>query len=102
MQLRSQAVWKWAAVLILVFVVGALAACGASGDNPGSEAQVMSGQALLETRCIQCHSLDTVTNTTKTPDGWHENVENMVLRGARLNEQEIEVLVAYLAAEYGR
>jgi mono/diheme cytochrome c family protein len=102
MHLQKQDMWRLCAVLILVLLAGVLAACRPSSDNPSVDAQVLTGQELLEGRCVQCHGLTTVTNTTKTLDGWQANVENMVQRGARLNAQEIEILVAYLAAEYGR
>jgi mono/diheme cytochrome c family protein len=102
MQLRDFGGWKLCAVLMLVVLAGVLAACGQSGDNPSTAAQVMSGQALLEARCVQCHGVDRVTNTTKTVDGWQASVDSMVMRGATLNAQEIEVLVAYLAEEYGQ
>jgi mono/diheme cytochrome c family protein len=93
---------KLSTLLILVILAGVFVACAKAGDNPSSVAQAMDGKALLESRCIQCHGVDRVTTTTKSQEAWRENVEAMVLRGAKLNDQEKDVLVAYLAAEYGQ
>jgi mono/diheme cytochrome c family protein len=102
MHLRNLGVSKLSALLILVILAGIFVACAKAGDNPSSVVQTMDGQALLESRCIQCHGVDRVTTTTKSPEAWRENVESMVQRGAKLNDQEKDVLVAYLAAEYGQ
>jgi hypothetical protein len=87
-----------AVVLILSFAL--IAACG-GGSSEGGEAVAVDGATLLEERCTQCHNLDRVTSASKTEEEWLANVEDMIQKGAQLNEQEKEVLVAYLAETYG-
>ena len=98
MRLRSQW-WRVWAIVVLVVVVGALAACQSS--NGDGEEQTIDAQALLEDRCTECHDLGRVTSQSKTRAEWDATVEAMIERGAVLNAQEKEVLVDYLAEEYG-
>lgn len=88
---------RWLAVLVFVTVIGAFAACGQATDG----GETLDGQALLEARCTQCHSLDRVRSQSLTQDEWQGVVEDMVAKGANLNAEEQEVLVEYLAQEYG-
>ncbi|MGC9347371.1 MAG: hypothetical protein ACP5JG_04455 [Anaerolineae bacterium] len=87
-----------AVVLILTGVL--IAACGGSSSGDGVEVAV-DGATLLEERCTQCHGLDRVTSASKTEAEWQTTVEDMVQKGAQLNEQEKEALVAYLVDAYG-
>lgn len=100
MQLRS-GFWRVGVVLILVIVLAALAACGSAGGDDDSESQTLNGQALLENRCTQCHGLDKSKSLTQTEAEWQATIEDMIRRGANLNDQEKQVLVAYMAEMYG-
>jgi mono/diheme cytochrome c family protein len=84
----------------VVLVILVLAACGGQSSDMGG-GETMDGEALLQDRCTQCHGLDRITSASKTQEEWQANVERMVQKGAELNDQEIEVLVAYLAETYG-
>lgn len=59
------------------------------------------GEALLEDRCMVCHTLDRVMRSQKSREEWDTTVERMVNLGARLTDAEKEGLVDYLAATYG-
>jgi uncharacterized Fe-S center protein len=79
-----------------------IAACGGGTSSSGDDMEVsVDGATLLEERCTQCHGLERVTSVNKTEAEWQATVENMIERGAELNDQETEVLVAYLAETYG-
>lgn len=58
------------------------------------------GEAMLQDRCTQCHSLSRVTNASKNAEAWRTTVERMVDYGAVLNAEELEDLVQYLAETY--
>lgn len=58
------------------------------------------GATLLQERCASCHTLTRVTNAHKTADEWRKTVLRMVAKGARLDEQEQQILIEYLAKTY--
>jgi cytochrome c5 len=58
------------------------------------------GEAMLQDRCTQCHSLSRITGASKSAEGWRSAVERMVNYGAVLNVEELEALVQYLAETY--
>jgi coenzyme F420-reducing hydrogenase gamma subunit len=75
---------------LIVLGIIALTACGGSSN----------GDALLESRCSECHDLDRVTNASKSRDEWEVTVDRMITRGAVLDDAERETLIKYLAETY--
>jgi cytochrome c5 len=59
------------------------------------------GKAIATEFCQDCHKLTNLTKAHKVADDWHETVETMMDRGARLPEDKIDTLVAYLAKNFG-
>ena len=98
-----------ALALVLLLSAGLLLACGGSEATDTSQAEEpeaapeekADGQVLLEERCTSCHGLDRTTSATKTREEWEKTVTRMVQKGAELNEQEMSILVDYLAQTYG-
>jgi mono/diheme cytochrome c family protein len=60
------------------------------------------GQALVQSQCSTCHGLDRVERASKTEAEWRSTVQRMVAKGAQLNDAELEAVVAYLTATYGK
>jgi cytochrome c551/c552 len=60
------------------------------------------GAALTAQKCQICHELGHVTRSRLSRGEWADNLRNMRERGAPLTDAEIEVIVGYLAAYYGR
>jgi len=59
------------------------------------------GKAIATEFCQDCHKLTNLTKAHKAVDDWHETVETMMDRGARLPEDKLDTLVAYLAKNFG-
>jgi predicted secreted protein len=59
------------------------------------------GRDLLATACSQCHALNVIRSMREGAEGWKRHVYNMVTRGAQLNAREADMVVAYLAANFG-
>ena len=95
--------WLQATWLVSIVLIAILAGCGGqeTTSQPEGQGPTISGQALLDDRCTECHTLDRVTSASKTREEWDGTVTDMVRRGADLDEQEQEVLVEYLASTYG-
>ncbi len=59
------------------------------------------GRDQLATACSQCHPLNVIRSMREGPEGWRRHVYNMVTRGAQLNAREADLVIAYLAANFG-
>jgi cytochrome c5 len=68
---------------------------------PTEETSVLDGEALLESRCTQCHNLNRVRNAQKTLTEWEQTVTRMIGKGAKLNDEEKDFLINFLAETYG-
>ena len=63
-------------------------------------ASATDGQAVLESACTACHSLDRVVNKKASADEWTATVNRMVGKGASLTADEQAILIQYLAEKY--
>jgi len=70
-------------------------------ETPTEPSTDLDGQALLEGRCAECHTLDRVTSSEKNREEWVQTVDRMIDRGAELNASEREILIDYLVENYG-
>ncbi len=73
----------------------AIPACAQGALPPGE------GRDLMATACSQCHPLNVIRSMREGAEGWKRHVYNMVTRGAQLNAPEADMVVAYLAANFG-
>ncbi len=60
------------------------------------------GKDLVERECTKCHGLEGITRTTMTKERWASIVDDMVSRGASGTDQEIDQIIDYLAANFGK
>lgn len=81
--------------------VAALAILGVNDPLMADDANMEEGQRLLQSACVQCHPLRLTEVTRDGQPGWEDTVHKMVLFGAQLSVEEMDVLVAYLAEYYG-
>jgi len=58
------------------------------------------GKSLVESRCSTCHALGLVEGAKKTEAAWKATVEDMVTKGAQLNQEQQELVIKYLAETY--
>ena len=59
------------------------------------------GKAAVVRTCKNCHALKVVTSKRATKEQWSALVDQMVSRGADLSDDEIDVVVDYLAKNFG-
>jgi hypothetical protein len=91
-------------VVLAVVTVSVVSACGGAAPEPAEPAEQagsISGEALLQDRCTECHGLDRATSGSRSSDEWEEIVIRMVGYGTELSEEEQAILVDYLAQTYG-
>jgi cytochrome c5 len=60
------------------------------------------GKAAVERVCSACHDLDTVVEMHNTKQGWGDVVADMISRGATATPSEVQEIVTYLAANFGK
>jgi hypothetical protein len=82
-------------ILTLSSLLAAPLAAGAQTLKPGP------GSDLVQGSCGNCHGIDQVTSQQKDEAGWRTTVINMVNNGAALSDHDIDVVVSYLASNYG-
>ena len=58
------------------------------------------GKTIVQRACSHCHALKVVTSKRATKDQWSALVDQMVSRGAELDDDEIDVVVDYLAKNF--
>ncbi len=58
---------------------------------------------ILQRTCgSSCHTLDAVTGLRRDRQAWAAMVDNMISRGATAKDDEVRVIVDYLAAHFGK
>jgi mono/diheme cytochrome c family protein len=85
---------------IVVLGLVALACIAAAPKKPAALPKGL-GQALVQAKCSGCHALLMVTAKRKTADQWGQSVDNMIDRGAKVSDADYDVIVAYLAKNFG-
>jgi competence protein ComEA len=59
------------------------------------------GKAAFGRVCGQCHGVQIVIKKTNTADGWADVVDDMVSRGAEGTDDDFDLVVKYLTAQFG-
>lgn len=72
-------------------------AAQAPGALPEGEGKVVVARA-----CNQCHSLQVATSLRLTRKQWEAKIDQMLARGAKLSDEEIDLAAEYLARNFGR
>ncbi len=72
-----------------------------ASPQPPSPLPDGDGKALVERICAQCHSLDTVFRSRRTRQQWAAEIDKMIAKGAKLSDDDIDVVADYLASRFG-
>jgi mono/diheme cytochrome c family protein len=59
------------------------------------------GQRQVQTACGGCHAMTVITGKHYPSARWEQVVDRMVDRGARVSDADFDVVVAYLARNFG-
>ena len=95
-------------VLVTLVLFIAIQQVGVGQGSPGPAANgqfapslVDQGREAFGQACVQCHGINRTTIQRKSEEGWRGTVYSMISRGSPLMPDEIEPVIAYLAATYG-
>jgi cytochrome c5 len=78
-----------------------------TGALPGTGAKEISlpagpGKDLVQARCVLCHDLGRVVGSTRSKADWEAITNNMVDRGLQATPADIQTMIAYLSAQFGK
>lgn len=65
-----------------------------------SQAQEETPKQTFQRVCIDCHGMEMVEGQHYSRDVWQETVDQMVRRGAKASDDDVQTIVDYLAATY--
>jgi cytochrome c5 len=89
---------------ILILLLSFFAATATAGEN-----QIFlkdrPGKTQVATQCSICHSLDYITQHAAILDraGWEKTVDKMInSMGAPINDADKQIIIDYLAQNYGK
>jgi competence protein ComEA len=68
----------------------------------GQELPDGKGKEAVQRVCTSCHEMAAVTGSRRTKIGWQQNVDDMISRGAEGSGDDIEAVVDYLTANFGK
>jgi len=85
--------------VIRIIVAGLLLWLAAANGQSLPEGK---GRAEFQRICGKCHGLEMVTKERQSADQWSATVDDMVGRGAEGTDDEFELIVKYLAANFGK
>ena len=60
-----------------------------------------NGRKLTTTLCVACHTLGRVVSARRTAEGWQNTINNHNLPKGQISENEIKIIVSYLAVQFG-
>ena len=60
-----------------------------------------SGRKLVTTLCVACHTLGRVVSAKRSEEGWRNTIDRHNLPKGQISDDEIELIVGYLAAQFG-
>lgn len=87
------------------FLVGLMIlACGGTAGLAQSQAALPpgTGRQVLERMCTRCHGLNVITGQRMNHNEWSDEVQDMISRGAVGTPEDVNQVVAYLTANFGR
>jgi cytochrome c5 len=60
------------------------------------------GKDLVASHCVMCHDLERVASSTRSNADWQAITSNMVERGLKASPDELQTMIAYLSAHFGK
>jgi competence protein ComEA len=88
-----------------VFSLGVLVAlglAGAAGQGKRSPLPDAPGKEVVKKLCAICHEIETVVASRRTRIGWERSVEDMIARGAKGSDDEMDAVIEYLSTYFGK
>ena len=86
----------------VVWLMGAAGATAVGAERQDGQAAAESAAAMFSRVCGDCHDLPTVTAARRERAQWEEVIVEMIAEGARVTDEEFDVVLRHLVTHYGR
>lgn len=86
---------------ILVAAAAVLAASCALAAALAAQSQRERAERILQSSCQACHDTRRIDVQARTRDEWAATVREMIEKGARVSDEDLPVLLDYLAIQHG-
>ncbi len=84
---------------VWVLVTVCTAALALAWGQPAQNSE--KGEKLLNANCTTCHELRKIQTQALDEEGWNKIVKAMIEKGAKVNKDDVPVLVEFLVDRYG-
>jgi competence ComEA-like helix-hairpin-helix protein len=81
---------------MLLTLLGSFALAASAQSLPPGK-----GKAIVAQDCVGCHAMKVVTSKRASKQQWSTLVDQMITRGANVDDDEVETVVDYLARNFG-
>lgn len=85
--------------LLITLVILIIVGCGPA-STPEPTPTLHPGKSIVTSRCIACHSINQLENSAFNERGWQLVVDRMQMLGVQLTDDQVVVVVDYLAKTY--
>jgi mono/diheme cytochrome c family protein len=96
--MQSETRW-WVGAALITLVAGAPASTPA--QSVPAQWPAGNGQALAARICSQCHSVEVVMRHRLTRRQWMAQIDTMISKGAKVDDDDFDALADYLAEVFG-
>src|SRR5690242_15020000 len=72
------------------------------GARPAPQQSDDGDAAVFKRVCGNCHTPERIVATRRSGDQWQEVMENMITRGAKGSDEDLNIVFGYLMSHYGR
>jgi hypothetical protein len=94
-----RSVW-FIALFTAIVSISVAAGFAQKSDDEGTNLPEGKGRDLVASACVQCHGLELTTSSEHTLDEWKGVVNDMVSKGAALQDDEVATISQYLAKNF--
>jgi competence ComEA-like helix-hairpin-helix protein len=93
--------WNMTRRILLLMLIGGSMLVPSSAQPPTTLPDG-EGKTLVQKTCSKCHGVVGIVRARNSKEAWAEIVDDMISRGADATDEEIELIINYLAKNFGR
>ena len=82
----------WASATVVVAAVAF-----AAGQDQGE----LKAEKIVNTTCLTCHGIRPIQTQALDADNWKKIVDSMIEKGAKVEKEDVPILVSYLEDNFG-
>lgn len=96
--MKRTIIFSLAVILLLVLIVSCAGQSTPIPEGTAAPEEDIDVEALIIERCSDCHSADRVFQEDYTEDEWSDVFDDMIQKGADVNEEEKAIMIDWLVS----